>query len=968
LSLRILHISPYYLPDVKFGGPVFSVSALCEALVASGASVTVFTVAYGGHIPHVSVLNGVEVHYFKSNHGSPCQVSLTLWQELKKKAHSFDVAHVHTWWNILIFKSIGILHKQKVPVVLSPRGMMSDYTFTHRKTLLKHSYQQSAGNRLLRGVHLLATAPAEAEEMAKRTKRALESIAVVPNLLSLPDDASYHSPGEGFVLGFMSRLHHKKGIDLLLQAVAQCPQVTKLILAGRGEPDYENWMRGKIDGLGLSQKVEWAGWLSDADKPGFFQRIHVFVLPSYNENFANVVAEAWSHGKPVIVSSGVALHRLLDEYDVGWRCDATSESVATAIQESWQQRHLWPQKGNMALQLVREQLNGVQLVQAYLATYDAAMASNNKKMPVLPKKADTIYALGINAYHADASAAIYRDGKLVGAMEEERFKRLKHWAGFPAQSVAWCLSEAGIKLENVNYIAVGRDPNAKWARKVRFVANNPKGIPFAIRGRLSNATDIKSAAQELMVIPSKLSLNELEQRVNYIEHHRSHLASAFFASPYQQAALLSIDGSGDFTTTMMAVGQGNSIKVLNSIDFPHSLGIFYTTFTQLLGFPYYGDEYKMMGLASYGQPTLKQEVQKLVRLLPDGTFRLELDWFRSGAEGYIYYDDAKQPVVPNLFTQKMASAFGEPRQPDEPITQYHKNLAASVQAVAENTLFHMLRHLHYGTGLTTLCLAGGVAQNSVANGKITRHTPFKEVYIPPASHDAGLAMGAALYLQHQILRQPHRHHMQHAYVGSHFSENDIEKELKKAGLSYCRATDFEALCNLVAHALANGHVVGWFRGRAEFGPRALGNRSILADPRSPNAKQLINGKIKRRESFRPFAPAILKEHAHEYFEMDGNDAPFMEKVFVVIPEKRNLIPAVTHTDGSGRIQTVSLDNNQDFYKLIKAFYALTGIPLLLNTSFNENEPIVNTPAEAIDCFVRTSMDMLVLENIIVKRN
>jgi carbamoyltransferase len=407
--------------------------------------------------------------------------------------------------------------------------------------------------------------------------------------------------------------------------------------------------------------------------------------------------------------------------------------------------------------------------------------------------------------------------------------------------------------------------------------------------------------------------------------------------------------------------------VLNSIDFPHSLGIFYTTFTQLLGFPHYGDEYKVMGLAPYGTPRLQAEVSELINLLPDGTFRLQPDWFRSGADGYIYYNQAQQPVVPNLYSDKLVAKFGAPRLPDEPITQYHKDLAASVQAIAENTIFHLLNHLHRQTGLTTLCMAGGVAQNSVANGKITQHTPFKEVYIPPASHDAGLSMGAALYLQHHLLHWPNREHQQHAYTGCHFGRQAIVDALQNAGLAYEEEPEFDKLCHSVSEALANGAVVGWFRGRAEFGPRALGNRSILADPRSPDARSLINEKIKRRESFRPFAPAVLEEHADAFFEMAGT-APFMEKVFPVRIEKRNFIPAVTHIDGSGRVQTVSLHTNPDMYQLIQAFYTKTGIPILLNTSFNENEPIVNTPAEAIDCFVRTNMDMLVLENIIVKRS
>ena len=594
--------------------------------------------------------------------------------------------------------------------------------------------------------------------------------------------------------------------------------------------------------------------------------------------------------------------------------------------------------------------------------------------------------VGINAYHADSSAAIFVDGKMVAAIEEERFRRVKHWAGFPELAIAFCLQEAGIGFEQVDYWAIGRDPKAKFFKKLLYLAKNPGGSFAAVKDRLGNSKKVASIDAELSRL-SDLPANTFTGKIKNVEHHRSHIASAFFASPFEKAACLTIDGSGDFTTTMTAIGEGNTITVLDSVDFPHSIGIFYTAFTQLLGFPHYGDEYKVMGMAPYGSREsgvgspesvvrsresgagtsqgLGDKLARVVKLTDDGLFRLDLSYFRTGTKGIISYDEKNQPVVAPLFSEKMIQEFGTPRKKDEPLTQYHKDLAAAVQQFTEKIIFHLLENLHKKTGLDNVCIAGGVAQNSVANGKILQRTSFKNIYIPSAGHDAGISMGAALYTQHVSLNYTRQPAILSAYTGSRFTNDEIKKMLNEKNIAFTELPD-ELLFDHLADCMINGGVVGWFSGRAEFGPRALGGRSIIADPRRTDAKEILNTKIKRRESFRPFAPSILKEYVAEYFEITG-DVPFMEKVYPIKKEKQSIIPAVTHVDGSGRLQTVDKNISPRYYALIEAFRKKTGIPILVNTSFNENEPIVNHPAEALDCFLRTHMDMLAMENILVTR-
>jgi carbamoyltransferase len=572
--------------------------------------------------------------------------------------------------------------------------------------------------------------------------------------------------------------------------------------------------------------------------------------------------------------------------------------------------------------------------------------------------------LGLNAYHADSSAAIFKDGVLIAATEEERFRRIKHWAGFPSQAIAFCLKEARVSLDGVDHITIGRDPRAKFLKKVMYLLRDPFSGYNTVRTRLDNRRRIVSLenefAKEFNADPASVAA-----RIRNVEHHRAHMASAFFASPFNEAAILSIDGAGDFTTTMIGKGNGNQMEVIDSVDFPVSCGIFYTAFTQFLGFPHYGDEYKVMGLAPYGVPQYVDKVKEILKFGSDGLFSWDQHYFKSAREVVITYGEDHIPVVGNLYSPLFEEKFGIARKPNEELTQYHKDLAASVQRATEDLIIHILTALHARTGLKDICVAGGVAQNSVANGKVIGRTGFEKLYIPPAGHDAGLSIGSALYYYHQVLGNPRTAPVYSAYTGSKFDNESIEGMLRSKGIRYLRLDDIELYDRVVKKLIEPG-VVGWFSGRAEFGPRALGARSILADPRNPKAKELLNLKIKKRESFRPFAPSILKEYTSEYFEKT-EDVPFMEKVFLIKPEKRNVIPAVTHVDGTGRLQTVIKEISPRYYNLIDAFRKETGVPILLNTSFNENEPIVNSPEEALDCFQRTQMDMLVLENCIVER-
>ncbi len=580
-----------------------------------------------------------------------------------------------------------------------------------------------------------------------------------------------------------------------------------------------------------------------------------------------------------------------------------------------------------------------------------------------------MYILGINAYHGDASACLVRDGKLVAAAEEERFRRVKHWAGFPSQAIQYCLKEAGIGLGEVNHVAVNRDPKANIWKKIGYTLKKRPELKLVL-DRLRNAREWASIEDELH---NALPEESFRGRLHHVEHHLSHLASAFYISPHQEATLVSVDGFGDFASAAWGVGRNDEITIDDKIYFPHSLGIFYQALTQYLGFPHYGDEYKIMGLAPYGKPNFLDKMQKIVHLHPDGAFHLDLSFFRHQKERIDYEWEGGAPRVGRLFSPKLEALLGPARQKDSPLTQRHRDIARSVQAMYEKAFFHLLSRLHERYGLDALCLAGGCAMNSVANGKITIHTPFKRVYIQAAAGDAGGAIGAA-FVVWQGLGGKRNFVMDHAYLGTHFDNEYIQallaeksNQLQAAGCIMQTIADEEMLCDKAAFAISKGKVVGWFQGRMEWGPRALGNRSIVCDPRRADMKDILNLKIKRRESFRPFAPSILRDHVSDWFELD-DDVPFMMKVFQIKKEKRKDIPAVTHVDGSGRLQTVYQHTNSRYYKLIEAFRQKTGIPIVLNTSFNENEPIVCTPQEALDCFLRTKMDILVLEDFFIERN
>lgn len=574
-----------------------------------------------------------------------------------------------------------------------------------------------------------------------------------------------------------------------------------------------------------------------------------------------------------------------------------------------------------------------------------------------------MYILGINAYHGDSSACIYQDGTLIAATEEERIRRIKHWAGLPTEAVKFCLKEAGITLKEVDYITVSRNPLAKIGHKAWYALK--KGVAFSnLKSRVNNSFSIRALKVDLA---GALGYQEadLKAKVEYVEHHRCHMASAFFVSPFEESAILSIDGMGDFTSTMRGTGKDNKMAVIDSVSYPHSLGIFYTTFTQYLGFPHYGDEYKMMGLSPYGEAKYLDQLKDVVLLKPNGLFELNPKYFRHFEEGVSMSWEGGSPHVDTLFNDALVEKFGPIRQKGEMLGQHHKDLAASVQRLTEEVIFYMAEDLYKKTGLSNLCITGGVAQNSVANGKIIQDTSFQRLFVPPAGHDAGTGVGSALYFYHQKQSFPRTPFQHQAYTGIQFSNEEIEAYLQQRDIDYQRLEDDE-LIEKVTDRLLNAGVIGWYQGRAEFGPRALGNRSILVDPRRDDAKDLLNAKIKRRESFRPFAPSILYEATAEYFEQ-VDSVPFMEKVFKIKPEKHDVIPAVTHVDGTGRLQTVEKQDNPRYHRLIQRFGEKSGVPILLNTSFNENEPIVNTPEHALECYLRTQMDMLVMGNCVIKR-
>lgn len=592
-----------------------------------------------------------------------------------------------------------------------------------------------------------------------------------------------------------------------------------------------------------------------------------------------------------------------------------------------------------------------------------------------------MHILGVSCYFHDAAAALLREGDLVAAAEEERFTRKKHDFGFPQHAIDFCLRAGGIRAGDLDYVVFFEKPFLKFER---LLLSSMQTFPRS-----------RQVFREAMInwLGDKLWIRDLLQRrlgvsaskILFSEHHLSHAASAFFCSPFDEAAILTVDGVGEWTTASQGYGNGTQITLAREIRFPHSLGLLYSAFTAFLGFEVNEGEYKVMGMAPFGTPRYVDEVHKLISVANDGSFELNMDYFS------FHYSPEK------TFTGKFVELFGPPRDPEAHFftpasgypsyfgekpadfdergrqNQHYADVAASIQAVAEEVLLKMAQHAYRETGSKKLCLAGGVALNSVANGRILRETPFEEFYVQPSAGDGGGALGAALYAHHMLLGQPRKFVMEHAYWGEEHGPSETEAFLRRSGARFEHLEDEEVIAERVVDRLLSGNVVGWFQGRFEWGPRALGHRSILADPRRAEMKDHVNVAIKFREPFRPFAPAVLEEKAEEYFVLPyaarHYPARFMLCVADVREEKRSVIPAVTHVDGSGRLQTVQQRINPTYYRLIELFGQATGAPVLLNTSFNlKGEPIVNTPQEAFRTFSQSGMDVLVLGQYIIEKS
>ncbi len=584
--------------------------------------------------------------------------------------------------------------------------------------------------------------------------------------------------------------------------------------------------------------------------------------------------------------------------------------------------------------------------------------------------------LGLNAYHGDSAAALVKDGRLIAAAEEERFRRIKHWSGLPTEAMKWCLADAGLTLGDVDHIAINRNPKVNNLRRALYVLRKRPSLGLILK-RLGN---IRRAGSLEEAVQTAFPGGKLRAKVHHVEHHLAHLASGFLVSDFDEAVCLSVDGFGDFASSAWGMGKGNDIQIDGRIYFPHSLGIFYSVITQFIGFPYFGDEYKVMGLAPYGEPKYLKEMRELVKVQSDGTFKLNLKYFRHHTDDVHYTWDNCCPEVGTLYKKEpMEALFGPQREKGAALEQKHRDIARSAQAMYEEAFFAMLQSLHARYRCDNLALSGGCAMNSVANGKVYLNSPFKRMYLPASAGDAGGAIGSAFVVARQLEGSTNppasagRYVMDHAYVGPQTNDIEIKALLDARNADIVtekctvrRIDDEGELCRITATAITEGKVIGWFQGRMEWGPRALGNRSILGDPRRADMKDILNLKIKRRESFRPFAPSILREHVSEWFEQD-DDVPFMMEVFQVRAEKRAQIPATTHVDGSGRLQTVHQDTNPRYHRLIESYRQITGVPMVLNTSFNENEPVVCTPQQALDCFLRTKMDVLVLNDWMIVR-
>ena len=574
------------------------------------------------------------------------------------------------------------------------------------------------------------------------------------------------------------------------------------------------------------------------------------------------------------------------------------------------------------------------------------------------------YILGLNFLHSDTSACIFKNGKLIAAAEEERFTRLKHTSNFPINAINFCLNEAEIKFSDIDTVTINSNPFTSFQKKILFTLKNFKRYKLAFKS-ISNIK--KKVSLKKLISQNFDSENSFKGKIRYVDHHISHILSSSSYSGFEKSVNLSIDGFGDFASAAWGTSEQNKISIDNKVFFPHSMGIFYQSITQFLGFKKYGDEYKVMGLSSYGNPTYQKQLSKLLYNTDEG-YKLNLKYFIHQDQNIFKNNKTGQIEYFDLYSQELKNLIGDERKFDDEINQRHMDIAKSAQVVYENTLFTLLTSLYQKYKIKNLTLSGGCAMNSVANGKILKKTPFEKVYISPNPGDAGGSIGSALFF---LLEKGQKieNNINYAYLGSNYSDEDIEQVISQKDLKknfFVKKYSDEDLYNFISDQLCLSKIIGWFQGKMEWGARALGNRSILADARNPKIKDIINKKIKKRESFRPFAPAILEEFTSQWFEID-KDVPYMSEVYKILKNKVNDLPGITHVDGTGRLQTVTKSNNNKFYCLIKNFYNKTNIPIVLNTSFNENEPIVESPGQAIDCFLRTNMDILVLGSWVISR-
>lgn len=575
------------------------------------------------------------------------------------------------------------------------------------------------------------------------------------------------------------------------------------------------------------------------------------------------------------------------------------------------------------------------------------------------------YTLGLNINHADTSACIFNNFNLVAAAEEERFTRKKHEMSFPSNAIRFCLTKANINISQVDHVSINSNPLSSIQKKIFFLLLNPKNYPLIFQSLFN--TKVKLSIKDSLNLIDKN--NFFKGDIKYFDHHLSHLASSFYYSPFKKSVNLSVDGFGDFASCSWGSAINNVLKIDNKIFFPHSLGIFYQALTQYLGFKNYGDEYKVMGLSSYGKPIYVNQISNLISYKEKLKFELNLNFFLHHKKKILITKN-DQPFFLDLYSKELVKLLGPERKSKEEINQRHKDIAKSTQVVYENIFFNLLNDLYEKYKIKNLNLSGGCVMNSVANGKIIFNTKFKNIYTSSNPGDAGGSIGSALCLINKIYKKKKIFSFSNPspYIGESFSNDEVEVIISKYKLSKkfdVKKIETHKLCELVANYISKAYIVGWFQDGMEWGPRALGSRSILADPRNPKMKQILNLKIKKRENFRPFAPSILYKFMDRWFEVK-KPVPYMSEVYKIKKNKRKLIPAVTHVDGTGRLQTVTKENGR-FYSLLSEFYKKTKVPIILNTSFNENEPIVRTPEHAIDCYLRTEMDILVIQDWVIKR-